>query len=171
MDSTLYKSAYENHGITLYEPITEGNYHTSRWLEVNRQLLYAKAGITEQVLRLLLDKILDHCNSDKPVASFRTDIGYIVNAIKYHMQYPVDEKASIRLGATLFFLEDEDPDTCYAHITDKKVQLAEKHPDLYTFFLLKGMPNMPQLVDTLGTSSVEDYLRKRREGLSQFGEP
>lgn len=169
MDTQKYRIAYDNHGIKLFEPIIDGNYHTSRWLEVNRQLMYANAGITEQVLRDFMDKILAYCNSDKPVATFRTDVGYIANAVKYHMAYPVDEKASIRLGATLYFLEHEDPDTCYSHVIDSKVDLAHKHPDLYTFFLTKGLINTPKLASISNILSVEDYLKQRREGLQQFG--
>jgi hypothetical protein len=169
LDPTLYKIAYDNNGIQLFEPIQDSNYHTSRWIEVNRQLMYANSGITEEVLGNLVNKILEYCNADKPVSTFRTDIAYIANAIKYHMAYPVDEKASIRLGATLYFFDNEDPNQCYSHLIDQKVTLAHQHADLYTFFLSKGLQNMPKYALTLGTSNVEDYLSKRAEGLRQHG--
>lgn len=166
-DTSKYSVVYDN-GIKLYAPVDPSGYHVSRFIEIQNQRIYAKMGCTSETLGAAIDQILEYCNSDKPVTSFRTDVGVLCNQIKYRMQFPLDHDLSIRLGALLCFMEDENPDEAKSVWLDKKLHMASENPELYSFFLLMGVSQYKGLIELPDISSIEEYLRQRQEAIQSL---
>lgn len=169
-DTTQYKLELDYNGIRIYTLLDAKKYHTSRIVQYHSQNIYASAGADKTFIQALANKLIELANSDKPVNTFRTDIGLLANNLLYRTKYPVDELCAIRIGAILSFMEQanesENPDKCEHYWIEKKVQLALQHPDLYTFFLTWGIVNQPEYNEAIGTSQSWDYLRTRREALA-----
>lgn len=144
-------------------------YHTSRLLAAQNQLIFSSSGATKDVLTAHLDKIIEYCNEPKPIATLRTDIAAVCHALKARTRYPVDEKCAIRLGAILCFAEtehqSEDTNTTTDYWLNFKMREAYKHSDLYTFFLSWGISNTPEYRELLNTSKAQDYFQTREEAI------
>lgn len=164
-NNPLYTIAYDANEIKLYIPAQETKYHASRFVAMQEQQIYSSHGMEKDVLVGMLNAMVDLCNSDKPVASFRTDIGTMCNNLLYRTQYPIDNKVALRTGAILTFMEDENPDTIDVFWINKKLSLADKYPDLYAFFLTLGLNNLNVYTSLLDTSIDLDYFRKREEAI------
>lgn len=160
-----YKVAFEKGDTKLYVPLNPSDYHLSRYIELNNHMIYANSGTTKDVLKQAIEGILERVNSDKPIASTRSDIAVLCNNIMYRMQHPVDELASLRMGAVLCFMEGEDPDTVNGFWLNKKMMLANTDPDFYTFFLTTGIAQQKQFNPSLNISITEDYLKNRQATL------
>lgn len=153
-----------------YGPVSASDYHTSRFIAAQAQDLFASVGTSKEVLSAIVSKVLELCNSDKPVNTFRTDVGVLMANLQYRMKYPVDEECAIRMGAILTFAEGEDPNRVADAWTQKKMDMARQDPALYTFFLSKGLANLPsyaKLLDTL----TDTQMTARREALSSLTPP
>lgn len=128
-------------------------YHTSRLLAAQNQLIFSSSGATKDVLTAHLDKIIEYCNEPKPIATLRTDIAAVCHALKARTRYPVDEKCAIRLGAILCFSEtehqSEDINTTTDYWLNFKMREAYKHADLYTFFFELGNKQYSRIQGTI----------------------
>lgn len=171
-DLSQYVLMGEFDGVRLYRPQSvEMGYHLSRYIQVQRQSLYASSGATPEVLQRAMDAILDLCNTNGDVGHRFTDIGGIANMVKYRLEYPVDEHCSIRVGCLLCFAEyeqngvlvSENPDGVDAFFLEKKIDLAMSNPDAYAFFLTLGYSNIDSYKEHLNILEDEEYFRKRRE--------
>lgn len=169
-DTSIYKLELDFNGLRFYTLVDAKQYHTSRIVQYHSQHIYATAGADKSFLQAVADEMIKMCNSDKPSNTFRTDIGLLAQNIKYRTQYPVDELCALRVGAILSFMESEheseDPNKCLHFWVDRKVELAKKHPELYTFFLTWGIANLPEYNDGLSTSNETDYFKQRKEVLA-----
>lgn len=176
-----FEVVFEGSGYKLYAPVSvEGGYHTLRYVDIELQALYASSGGTPEVFGALFDEILTLCNTGGDVGTRFTDIGTIVNMLKYRLAYPVDQHCSVRVGCLLTFIEFEDngitryenPDVVSPYFTDKKVDLALSNPDLYAFFLTLGAHNIGGYRGRLDILESGDYFQKREEairGLRRLG--
>lgn len=177
-DNPKYQLAFESvvHGIRLYVPTTDTDYHLSRYVAAGAQNIYSASGATKDLLSAMMDKMIDMCNNERDVKTLRTDIGVLANNIKYRLRYPIDEDCALRMGATYCFLEDEDPDTVSDVYTRKKLQYAKgdtQHniphdPDLYSFFLNLGQINTPSWKGLEQDLNDTDYLKNRTEALQSL---
>lgn len=165
MDTSIYTVAKEIDGVKAWIAITPDKYHTSRYLQLQQQWIYASAGNTKDVLEQYITTILDMVNSDKPVSSFRTDIGVICNNIKYRMKFPVDEMAALRMGMTVAFLDGENPEQPMTHHWQSQKEKLCENGEWYTFFLSMGIEHYNELVKSLSISNIEDYFSQRRQTL------
>ena len=152
-------------GITLYEPKADTDYHMSRYVAANAQNIFSQSGATREVLAKIVDRVLDLCNETADTKRLRTDVGLLMNNIKTRLAYPVDEDCSIRLGAIFYFLEDEDPSRVDDEVINRKVMLAKTDPDLYAFFLSRGLVNTPAYSTWLDLLEDKDYFKRRMETL------
>lgn len=165
-NNPAYRVAFEKNGVKAYAPANVSDFHTSRYVELNNHMIYAGAGATKDVIGSIVNAILERVDSDKPVATFRSDIAVLCNNLKYRLSTPVDEKASLRMGSVLCFLEGEDPNTCLGSWLDKKMELAANDPDWYSFFLTMGIEQQKVFNPLLSDISItEDYFKNRREML------
>lgn len=165
MDKAIYRLVYELEDIRLYAPILASDYHLTRSIEANNQMTYAIMGITKDVLKLHVNEVIRLINEGDN-KTLRSDLAVLAQSLNYRMQYPVDEMAAVRLGATLCFFEDENPNDVHPVHTQRKEDLARKHPDLYAFFLNMGIESMEEYKNALNTSDQEVYLKNRRETLT-----
>lgn len=171
-----FKEVFTHDHYRFYIPAEHTKYHTSRYVTANNQLIFANAGATADVITAHLDKIIEFCNQTKPMETMRTDIAAICNALLYRTKFPVDEKCGIRMGALLCFMEyehegntiSENPNEVSKFWNDKKFELANTVPEIYTFFLTWGIGNIPQYNEVLNTSKAEDYFEKRREAIQML---
>lgn len=193
MDTSLYKLALEINGVKAYVPTSVDKYHTSRIMQLEHLYIYAQAGCTKDVLVGIVDAILERVNGEK-YKTERSDIAVLCNNIKYRLQNPVDEMASLRMGFVCAFLEvdtremidtpeigrptitgslkSEDPLQAQSDYYAKlKEDLCASSPEWHSFFLHLGVIQYGDLLKSYDTSSESDYFRKRREalrGLSLF---
>ena len=168
-----YKLVNEISGYRLYVPVSiEEGYHLSRFIQIQRQSMYASSGATPDVLRKCMDAILDICNMNGQVKHRFSDISGIANMIKYRLDYPVDEHCSIRVGALSCFIEwdgadgavvSENPNEVNQFFMDKKMGLAMSNPDMYAFFLTLGIGNTPTYKEHLNILEDSDYFQKRNQ--------
>lgn len=179
-DNPKYKVVFESkvHGLKLYAPVVITDYHIERSIAAQAVNIYANAGITKELLRQYLQKMIGILN-DADLKTVRTDIAVLCNNLLYRTAYPVDDDAAIRLGCIYTFLENEDPDTYSLSTTQYKEQLARgeadldlpNDPDLYAFFLSLGLQSMPSY-EPLLPNLPENYFEKRKQtlnGLSRSG--
>lgn len=174
-----FKEVFTIDKYSFYAPTQVTRYHKSRELEANNQIIFASSGATKDVLLAHLNEIINICNAPTAIATTRTDIAAICNALIYRTSKPVDEKCAIRLGALLTFLEYEEdgvlqsepPNEVKPYWLDKKMQLALQYPDLYTFFLSMGIVHIPQYNELSDTLNNVDYFITRREGIQSLLPP
>jgi hypothetical protein len=152
-------------GINIYIPADISNYHMSRYVQLQHQLIYANAGTTSEELERIAGEILQRCNMTHKLDNRITDIGVLANQILYRIKHPVDEHCAIRVGAVLCFMEDENPDKYDIFYTRKKEELAMSNPDAYAFFLSWGVSNIEKYRTHFDTSISLDYFSRRREVL------
>lgn len=184
-NNPAFKEAFTQGIYRFYIPSQHTEYHTSRYIEANNQLTFASLGLTEETLDAHLDKIIEYCNEPKVFNTVKTDIAAITNALKYRTKNPVDQKASVKMGALLCFMEyevseqegrkkpvvntiTEDPNTTKAFWLHKKMELADKDPELFSFFFEWGASNIPKYRTVLDTLNSEDYFLTRREMLKSL---
>lgn len=162
-DTHKYRIVYDNHGIKLYEPT--GDYHMSRYVAAQSQYIYSASGATKDYLKTLATQVKAICDNEDTRLTWRTDIGTLMNNLLYRMQYPVDEDCAIRTGALYYFIDGEDPEVVNPVLTERKVELARQHPDLYTFFLSAGIVSTPSWKPIERDSLTTQYFQGRREAL------
>jgi hypothetical protein len=167
-DNPAYTLQGTFNGINIYIPADISNYHMSRYVQLQHQLIYANAGTTAERLNEIADAILQRCNLQSKLETRITDIGVLANEIKYRTKYPVDENCSIRIGAVLSFMDGEDPDKYDIFWTRKKEELAMTNSDAYSFFLSWGISNIEPYRKQFDTSISLDYFSKRREALASL---
>lgn len=178
-DSNLYTEAFNStvHGVKLYIPATDTDYHLSRYVAAGAQNIYSSAGATREVLEAISDRILAICNADKKQGdTWRSDISTLMNNVKYRLQYPIDEDCALRMGAIYSFLEDENPEECNDTYTRKKVTMAKgdsikgipADPELYAFFLSLGVQSTTAWKEYGHLLDDTDYFQKREETLKSL---
>lgn len=174
----LYKHEATFGKYRIYAPVNLTEYHTSRYVQMQHQLIYANAGGTKETIQAIAQEIIKRCNDGKSKTVI-SDISVLANDLLYRTKYPVDEHAAIRLGAVLSFVEwedttpdtlittthSEDPNKYDAFYTGIKEQLAMNDPEAYSFFLTWGIVNVPTYKEHFDTSIDTDYFRLRREAL------
>ncbi len=152
-------------GTVYYMPEDVTSYHLSRRVAAGAQDIFSASGATKELLGALVKQMLEMCNSDKPAATFRTDIGTLCNNLLYRMQYPVDEHCAIRMGSIYVFAEGEDPDKLEDFWTQRKTAHALNDPVLYSFFLTLGIELTPSWADLKDTLTDTAFLQSRRDAL------
>lgn len=161
-----YTLAFSHECHNFYVPANVTEYHASRYVEMNNQMIYANAGVDKDTLRAVIDKVIELCNDDN-VKTVRTDVGSYMNMLKYRTQYPVDEKCSIRMGCLLCFTDNE-PNEYNSAYQANKMSLATQYPEVYAFFLTMGISNIKQYREHLDTLNVMDYFNNRRETMQML---
>lgn len=161
-DKSDFIVAFEFNGIVFYEPNEITGYHKSRELAMQAQDQYSRCGISKEVLKSFADKLLEFANKQLNTDTLRTDIGLIANNLLARMKSPIDELCAIRMGAISCFLEDEDPNTVTEVCTMHKMRLADKHPDIYAFFLNRGIGFTPEYNNQWRTFQAQDYFQQRK---------
>jgi len=162
-NNPLYQICFEGDGVTLYMPVDIHSYHKSREIAMQAQERYSKGGISKEVLQAMAAKAIEICNKTQSNDTIRTDMGVLWNNLLARTADPVDELCAIRMGAIACFLPNENPDTVEIAFTNKKVRLAEQHPNLYAFFLNTGIAFTPEYSNLLRGLNVEDYLSSRAD--------
>lgn len=152
---------HEIGGIVLYTPT--GQYHASRYVAASWQQVYSTLGATHDFLNAWTDRMLELCE-DTNKKTLRTDIGTMVNNLKYRLAYPIDEDCAIRMGAIYYLLPNE-PEQQDPHFYVQKMQMAKGNPELYAFFLTEGIKYTPNWKDSLDHISDPNYLMDRMEHL------
>lgn len=160
-------------GIKIYTLVDIKNLHASRYVEVVKQNMYAGSGATEETIRQHLDAIIELCNQTGELKTIRTDIAGIANALKMRTKFPIDKHVAVRMGIVMTFAEivekgeviRENPDECIQHWLDKKMELALKHPALYSFFFTMGAISMPAYNEHLDSLNDLDYFDTRMMNL------
>lgn len=164
-----------------YVPVNPATgYHTSRYVEVLNQQIYANAGSTKETLQAVMEDIILRCNKQLEKETFRTDIASLANSILYRLKYPVDQHCAIRMGAILCFMEhdiivdeklttySEDPDKCEIQWLQRKERLALTDPEAYAFFLQMGVANTPQYKEAYDTLNGSDYFLTRDRTIAEL---
>lgn len=156
-----YRSAFtiQSTGIIFYEPISDVQYHNSRYIAAGAHNYYCAAGITKELLVKMLDQMESAVNSNK-----LSDVAVLINNLKYRTRYPVDEDAAIRLALIFYFVEGEDPDKVLPHWTEHKLKLVKEDPAAYSFFLLIGIKSS-KLYSDLQKEISPTSLQERRNDL------
>lgn len=173
-DSSSYILKKEKDNIRIYIHSNPMELHTTRYVEILNQQIYANAGATKETLQEAIDEILLRCNDMKNQKTFRTDIAAIAQSLQYRLQYPVDQHCAIRIGALCSFYEEdiydggklvktisENPDKFDGFFQQKKEMIALNDPDWYSFFLTWGIVNTPEYNNRLDTLTDTDYFVKR----------
>lgn len=164
----------EVHKKSFYMPANPANgYSVIRLMAAEGQARYASCGTTKELLAAFMDKLIEMCNGQNATPTLKTDVGLIANNIKYRLSYPVDEDASARIGASLTFVDGEDPIGMAAHLTDQKLMLAKGDilkglpcdDKLYAFFLSLGIEYLGKFIDLESITLDSDYFRNRRTAL------
>lgn len=160
-------------GTNIYIPVDMATgYHISRKIAAEAQNIYASGGADRKVLEGIMNEILDRVNSDKyRVDRVKSDVAVLANNILYRLKYPLDQDCAIRMGAIYTFLDGEDPKVVSTMWTEKKVELARKFPDTYTFFLTIGIELIPSYKESLTFLEDRDYFRKRTEIIRSLTPP
>lgn len=153
-------------GIIFYCPSETTTYHKSRELAMQAQEQYSRCGISKDVLKSFIENILDLCNKENNVARLRTDVGTYMNNLQARMKSPVDELCAIRMGAIACFIEGENPNEVKDSYTQQKLKLADRHPDIYAFFLNTGIAFTPEYNQVWRGLLAEDYFQTRKLMLS-----
>ena len=160
------------HNVSFYAPVDLSTYHTSRFIAAQAQDRFSAMGITPDRHAYVLNEILERLNSDKPSKTWKTDIAGLIHLLQSMQKYPVDELCAIRMGAIFSFMDGEDPNKTDDFWTRKKTEMALTDPDLYTFFLSKGLANTPaysSFLDTLTATEMEqrqEMIMKQTAALS-----
>lgn len=160
--------------------------HTTRFVELTDQQIYAASGATPETIQAVCDAGISLCNDTIPNETLKTDIAQLLNSLKYRLQHPVDQHCSLRMGATASFIEYDDvrevPDPANptgppikepytvteplvynSFYREMKVRLAMENPDLYTFFLSWGVALGDKYKSHYHSLTDPDYFSKRAE--------
>lgn len=164
-NNPAYKLEGTFDGVNIYIPADISQYHMSRYVQLQHQLIYANAGCTADRLEQIATEILTRCNQNGKIDTRLTDIGVLANEILYRLKYPVDEHCAIRIGAVLSFMDGENPDKYELFYTQKKEELAHSNPEAYAFFLMWGISNIDRYRKQFDTSISLDFFSQRREAL------
>lgn len=172
-DNAQYVVSFEStvHGVKLYVPAQDTEYHISRYVAANAQNIYSSTGATKETLEAIAERMISVANTEGNAKTWRTDIGALAHAIRTRTKYPVDEDCAIRMGALYCFLEDEDPNQVQDVFTQKKISLAKglngmkADPDLYAFFLTMGVQSTPAWREYDSHLTDTEYFQKRAEML------
>jgi hypothetical protein len=174
-DNDNYKEVFTSkvHNVTFYAPSETGQYHLSRYVAAGAQNIYSAMGANKELVSKFYDKILDICNNEKSKDTIRTDVGTLINNLKYRLQYPVDEDCALRMGAIYCIMDGENPDEVNPLHTEKKLLLAkgdnnkgiQGDPELYSFFITMGVIYTPAW-KLLEENIKPDYFLKRKEQLN-----
>src|SRR6478736_3733974 len=156
-DNPIYKIAFQNNFVTLYTLVDFTTFHKSREIHMQAQERYSKCGISKEVLEAICSKAITMCNKVAGTDELRTNMAVLWNNILARINHPLEELCAIRMGAIACFLEGEQPDKVEMVWTNKKVDLAIEHPDLYAFFLDLGIAFTPTYNALLRGLNVEDY--------------
>ncbi len=160
-----FKVAFDDGGIVLYEPNSDTDYHTCRYVAANAQNIYSSTGATKEVLQKICEHAVKLCNT-QDIPTLKTDIGLLMNNILSRLTYPVDEDCALRMAAIFYLLPDEEPNECHDIILRKKIEMAKSNPKLYDFFLSRGLLNTPAYKELLDCLNDRDYLSRRAQTLS-----
>lgn len=157
-DNPKYKVEFHSEvtNITFYTHAQITDFHVSRHISAQAQNIYSSAGCTREVINELVSNSLELINQNK-----LSDVAVLMNNLKYRLQYPVDEDASLKMGLIYTFIQGENPNTCENHWTEKKLQIIKQDPTAYTFFLSKGLLLTPNYQEYLQEIS-HDYFIKRK---------
>jgi len=153
-------------GVKFYEPIEITSYHKSRELAMQAQDIFSRCGIDPDTLKVFAEQMIHSANKELTSTNFRSDMAVIGNNILARLKSPVDELCAIRMGAISVFLEDEDPNKVVRSYTEKKMRMAEEEPDVFDFFLQRGIAFTPEYVQHFRTLEAEDYFEKRAQMLN-----
>lgn len=164
-DNPLYTPT-EIGGVVLYAPTDPAKYHASRYVAASWQAVYSTLGATRDFMQLWCDRMIELAE-DGAKKTIRTDIGVMVNNLKYRLQYPVDEDCSIRMGA-IYHMLDGEPEEQDADWYVKKMKLAKDNPDVYAFFLQQGLKYTPGWNEYLDLISSPNYFQERAEMLQSL---
>lgn len=179
-DNPAYTCEYAagRHKLYIPENIATG-YHERRKIEATVQAIYSNAGTTKDTLQLLTDKMLEVINEGGKTAL--SDVAVLINNIQYRLNYPIDQHCSVRMGALLCFLEIESPegdvisseraDLPESHWLEKKMQLADSDPDMYSFFFTWGFANTEAYRQQPDILTDTTYFRTRQEMLTNLMMP
>lgn len=160
-----YQIVHVVDGINIYMPVDVSNgYHIERFVAATSQQMYSESGATKAVITEIVDAILKTVEDDT-VKMVRTNVAVLANNLKTRLKYPVDEDCSLRMGAILTFIENENPDKVEEFWIQKKIALAHSNSDAYTFFLSTGIEFTKSYREQSGTSIDMQYFNKRREML------
>jgi len=157
---------HEPTGTIFYSPTEIYGYHKSREMAMQEQDTYSRCGISKEVLQSFTDTLLSHANKQLNSDTLRTDIGVIANNIKYRMTTIVDQQCAIRMGALACMVEGEPHDRVVDAWTQKKVRMANEHPDIYDFFLHLGIAFTPEYAAALRGLTAREYFQQRDQILS-----
>lgn len=165
-----YTHKHDSGDAKFYIPTQTTELHTSRYVEMNNQRIFAASGVDKTMLEMIADEVIRLCNDDK-AKTIRTDIGTLMQNIKYRLKSPVDELCGIRMGAALCFMElpgTVEPEAFSQSWQQDKMKRAMIDPDLYSFFLTWGIANIPEYKEHLDTLSDTDYFQKRMLALQKL---
>lgn len=152
-------------GTKFYCPSQVTSYHKSRELAMQAQERFSRCGIDKDTLESFAKQLLEASNKVLAKDTFRSDVAVIANNLIARMKEPVDELCAVRMGAIACFIDGEDPNKVIYAWTEKKMQLALTHPDIYDFFLHMGIAFTPEYAQVLRTLEAEEYFLKRQEML------
>lgn len=142
-----------------YVPVTDTNYHMSRYVAAGAHNYFCQAGITKDTLVEILNQMEVAVNANKTA-----DVAVLINNLRYRTRYPVDEDAALRLAMIFHFLPGEDPNKVEPHWTEKKLELVKEDPAAYSFFMELGIRSSPTY-SGLPAASSPTYLQERRNDL------
>lgn len=146
--------------VTVYTLKDVNKYHLSRFIEAQNQSILASCGMTKDKLKAIAEEIVRMCN-DSEAKKVRTDVGSLANLILYSIKYPVEQECALKVGCVLSFIEGEDPDKINSTYEQEKLKLARENPEAYTFFLSKGIANIPEYYEILSTSGGMDFSKRQ----------
>lgn len=171
-NNPAYTLQKEHKGVRIYTPANimgDEGYHESRYIAATEQLIYSSAGCTKDLLQAIATEILTQCNESNPKLA-RSNIAVLANNILYRLQHPVDQLCAVRMGCILSFMETgtafEDPKKTESFWIDKKLELANNDPEMFSFFFVWGISNTPTYREALELSTASDYFNKRNQSLA-----
>lgn len=165
-DNPEYQVVYDNGETQLYQPVNIANgYHLNRYIAAGEMNIYAASGATKDYLEIITDEMLAVINKGA-TDTIKSDLAVLVNNIKFRLKSPIDQDAAVKIGCIYCFIEGEDPNKVHAHITQKKLELADADPEMYAFFLSMGVQYTPAWKELLShLEMTPDYFSSRTEML------
>lgn len=156
-----FQEIYRKDETVLYAPVQTASYHMSRYVAAGEQNIYSASGATKEYLDKLTGQMLDIVNTGSKDRII-SDIAVLCNNLRYRMKYPVDADCAIRMAAIYAILPDEPADKCELVYINRKLELAQKDPDLYSFFLSMGVASTPSWKESLmDLEPMNEYLKNR----------
>lgn len=166
-DNPEYKEVFysEINDVRFYQPVNISNYHTNRYITAMEQNIYSSSGATKEYLEIITDEMLTIINKAN-TETIKTDLAVLVNNIKFRLKSPIDQDAAVRMGAIYALMDNEDESKVHPHITAKKMEYADKDPELYAFFLSTGVVYTASWTEYLEhLEMTPDYFSNRAETL------